>query len=235
MEMKTILLGAAMLLTAAAPAPAGTIVGAVSAIIDSGDPSSTPSENGDIADTYNQNGLSANYTSGVTDFDTFVGSTNHTMIFSGFEWFSDFGTDSAQVTYDLGSVMSIDKMALWNEEFSGIGLLDLLVSTDGLLFVSLLPGLTPTDNPPFDGSTSVSYLADVFSFATTSLRYMRLAMSGCPQPNGNSYQSCSIGEVAFSTSTVPIPAALPLFVAGLGGLTWLSRRQKRKSHAAAQA
>ena len=43
------------------------------------------------------------------------------MIFAGFEWFSNSGTTAAVVTYDLGAVITIDRLALWNEESSGIG------------------------------------------------------------------------------------------------------------------
>jgi hypothetical protein len=74
-----------------------------------------------------------------------------------YEWFGNFGTTAATVTYDLGSVESFDRVALWNEESSGIGLLDLLTSLDGITYTSLVSGLTPTDHPLAD------YSADVFS------------------------------------------------------------------------
>ena len=197
------------------------IVSAVGATIDSGGPGF-----GNIADTYNQNGLSSNYVSGVTDFNTYIGGgPTHTPIFSGFEWFSNSGSTSAQVTYDLGSVLKISKMAIWNEEASGIGLLDLFGSTDGVTFTSLLAGVLLTDNP----GGFFSYTADILNFTATNFRYIRLDMSGCPQPNG-SFPACAIGEVAFnSVSSVPVPAALPLVMTGLFGLGALSRRRKQKS------
>lgn len=39
---------------------------------------------------------------------------------------------------------------------------------------------------------------------------------------------CRPGQSCGSTPEVPLPAALPLFVGALGGLTWLSRNRKRK-------
>jgi hypothetical protein len=191
------------------------IVGAVGGVINSGGPGF-----GTLTETYNQAGLSANYVSGVTNFDTFVATTTHTIVFAGYEWFSNSGTSAASVTYDLGAKLLIDKMALWNEESSGIGLLDLLVSDDGISFTSLLSGLLPTDNPLAD------YKADVFGFAATAFQYIRLDMSGCPQPIVGSFPACAIGEVAFNkVSTVPVPAGGLLLLAGLGGLGVLRRRK----------
>ena len=214
MILKAAALATAMGVGAIAPANAA-IVGAVGGTINAGGPGF-----GTLAETYNQSGLSANYVSGVTDFDTFVAGTTHTMTFSGYEWFSNYGSTSASVTYDLGSVLSINKMALWNEESSGIGLLDLLVSSDGITFSTLLSGLTPTDNPLAD------YVADVFSFATTSFRYVQLDMSGCPQALPGSYRSCAIGEVAFNqVAAVPVPAAGLMLLGALGGLAALRRRK----------
>jgi hypothetical protein len=211
---KTLCIAAIAGLGAVLPANAA-IISAVSGVINSGGPGS-----GTLTETFNQSGLSAGYTSGVTNFDSFVATTTHTITFPGYEWFSNLGTSSASVTYDLGSVVKINKMALWNEESSGIGLLDLLISTDGTTFSSLLSGLTPTDNP------LANYLADVFSFTSTDLRYVRMDMSRCPQPIIGTYNSCAIGEVAFNqVAAVPVPAAGLLLLGALGGLGLMRRRR----------
>lgn len=202
-------------------AVAGPILGATSAVINSGGAGF-----GSINDTFNQNGLSAGYVSGVTDFDTYIASApSHTSTFSGFEWFSDAGTNSASVTYNLGVAHAIDAIALWNEEAAGIGVLDLFYSLDGVSFSALASGLLPTDNTPFPDP----YFADVFSFAAVNAQYVRFDMSSCPQePAG--FTSCAIGEVAFregQVNAVPLPSVLSLGLLGLAGMGY-SRRAKKQ-------
>lgn len=216
---KSLLIGLLAATGAVQTATAGVIFSATAATINSGGPGF-----GSINDTFNQNGLSSTYVSGVTDFDTYI-ATNplHTAIFSGFEWFSNLGSSSASVTYDFGSVRSFDAMALWNEESSGIGLLDLLYSTDNISFTPLASGLTPTDHPLND------YPADVFAVGATA-RYVRFDMSRCPQPVAASFDGCAIGEVAFRESTgsnVPEPVSLALVGAAL--LAMVATRKSKQA------
>lgn len=206
-------LGAGALLATGASA---AIIGAVGATINAGGPGF-----GSISDTFDQSGLSATYTPGVTDFDTFVAATTHDYAFDGNEWWSEYGLTSASVTYDLGASMTIDKMALWNEDAVGIGLLDLLVSSDGVTFSALLSGLTPTEN-----LINVDYGADVFAFGPTNFRYIRLDMARCAAAQEWPQDACAIGEVAFNTSEVPIPGAILLLLTGVGSIGLASRRRK---------
>jgi hypothetical protein len=93
-------------------------------------------------------------------------------------------------------------VALWNEESSGIGLLDLLTSLDGVTYTSLASGLIPTDNSTFD------YAADVFKVGTTA-RYVRFDMRNCPQlipgPTGKFPPARSAKSPSAAVPTSPSP------------------------------
>lgn len=209
-------------LTSAIPAAAQVIVAPTSATINSGGPG-----DGSINNTFNQAGLTSGYTSGVTNFDTYIATNpQHSLVFACCEWFSAFGTSSASVTYDFGTALSLDALALWNEETAGIGTLDLLWSLDGTSFSSL-GVFNPTDNP-----VSSDYGPQVFTFAPTGLRYVRFNMSNCPQNPGD-YQACAIGEVAFrSTDTVtpavPEPGTWAMMLLGFGAVGFSLRGRRSR-------
>ena len=217
MSVRTLLtvgLGLALAATPPSAAVAGVITSPVSAVINSGGPGF-----GTLNDTLNQGGLSAGFTSGVTDFDAYLATNpTHHFGFLGQEWFSNEGLSSATVTYDMGSVMAISRLALWNEESAGIGRLDLLSSTDGITFSPLASIL------PFD-TIAGNYPAQVFSFDATDARFIRFDMSECPQPDpgpsGLPFVACAIAEVAFDVVedvTPPVPAPASLLLLGLGAL-----------------
>lgn len=219
MLKRTLLAMAAVAITTSS-AGAQKIVSAVGGTINSGGPGF-----GTLAQTYNQSGLSANYVSGVTDFDSYLtgGGPTHTWVFQGNEWFSNEQLNSASVTYDLGAVLGIDKFALWHEDASGFGLLNLLGSSDGTNFFSLASGLTPTNT-----TLNVDYRAQVFGFSASNVRYVRMDMSRCPQENNSGFTACAIGEVAFRTAgtTVPEPVSASLVALGLLGLSAAARRRR---------
>lgn len=198
-------LAAALSLSLLSVAQAGTVVSATAATV----LSSTGS--GLIEDTFEQFGLLTDYVSGVTDWATyFAANPLHETPFAGGEWFSTRYVSTASVSYDLGSIQSIQGLALWNEDASGIGSLNILGSTDGINWTALLSNLKPTDNP-----LGVQYGADLFNWKATDLRYVKLDMSGCPQPNGSGYEACGIGEVAFHAAT-PVPEASTLAMGSIG-------------------
>ena len=199
------ILAAALSIGMLSAAQAGTVVSATAATV----LSSTGS--GLIEDTFEQFGLLTDYVSGVTDWATyFAANPLHETPFAGGEWFSTRYVPTASVSYDLGSIQSIEGLALWNEDASGIGSLNILGSADGTTWTTLLSNVKPTDNP-----LGVQYGADLFNWQATNLRYVKLDMSGCPQPNGSGYEACGIGEVAFHAAT-PVPEASTWAMSSLG-------------------
>jgi F5/8 type C domain len=199
----------------------GFIFSPVNGVINNGGPGY-----GSLADTYNQNGLSTKFVSGVTDFDDYLAlNPTHTTIYPGYEWFSDLYPQRVTVTYDLGSIKSIDRLALWNEESAGIGRLDLSYSTDNINFLSLASGLSPLD-------TLDNYPAQVFSFTKTDARYVRFEASACPQHNtrSNYFAGCGIGEVAFSinANTTSVPEPFTIVGTLVGGTAAMRMRKKLK-------
>ena len=209
----------AMSVFAAQPVAAQQIVAPVSATINSGGPGS-----GSITDTINQNGLASGYVSGVTNFNTYIATNpQHSLAFAGNEWFSNAESTSASVTYDLGSIFGIDALALWNEDFAGIGTLNMFGSTNGIFFAALL-GVNPTD-----GLNNANYGPQVFSFGAVNSRFLRFDMSNCPQAPGG-YNSCAIGEVAFrtaATGAVPEPGPWAMMLLGFCGMGLALRRRRR--------
>lgn len=217
--MKRILAGALIAATLPLSAGAATIVSAVS-VTASSERASVPAIN-----TINQSGLSTTYVSGVTDFDSYIGTNPlHTTSAFNNEWFSDFGNVTPTLTFALGSVQTIDRVALWVEEASGFSTAVLSASTDGVSFGNL-GTINPADPPP-----SSAYPAQVFGFAPTMMQFFRMDMSGCPQPNPGATSECSLGEIAFSAGAgptpIPIPAGGALLLSALAALG-ATRRTRR--------
>ena len=135
--------------------------------------------------------------SGSTDFDTYLAQIpTHSVIYGGCEWFSTTRITSATLVFDMGQVLTIDRMAIWNEESSGISSLSVAHSANGVTY-SEVPGSFAPKNWPLPITLNERYRADVFSLGTIIARYVRLSIA-CPQIP-SAYPGCSLGEIAFST------------------------------------
>ena len=132
-KFKAIVLAA--MLISITNANAGTILSPTAALA-----SSEFSSDYSINNTIDQSGLSSGFVSGVTDFDTYLATNpTHNLLAFHNEWFTPEGVHSAQVDYNLGAIYNIDRLALWNEEFSGLSAFNILISSDNVNFISLLP------------------------------------------------------------------------------------------------
>ena len=178
----------------------------------------------------NQAGLLTPYTSGVTDWDTyFAGSPYHTkqvdsggLGATGYEW---WGFADAQnvitLKFDFGSTVDLSGIALWVEEAHGVAKFSLRTDT-----TTLISNQVPSNNPG-----DQNYLADRYTFATTSTRYLYLDFLD-NQNFAIFGPTAAIGEVAFRQETGPAPSGVPdgtttvLLLAPLGlGLAWTGRRR----------
>ncbi len=174
-----------------------------------------------VENAINQTGLSAGYVSGATDWDAyFAGTPTHTYVAAGYEWWGGSTAGlTGSVTFDLGGLFTIDKLALWNEEVTGIATFDVYTSTNGVVFNLVASNLLPTNNP-----LGQDYSADIFALTRSVGQYVKLDLTSTGE---NGYNTVSMGEIAFSTSAVPLPSAILLLGPGLIGLAWVRRKVQR--------
>jgi hypothetical protein len=192
-------------------ARAQAILGAVSATSNMGNLFGTPNS------LIDQSGLSATYTSGVTNFATFTSTATHNFISPSINssWASGGGNPTGDVTFDMGSLVTLDKIAVWNWGLSDpVNLKDFtLFSDDNSAFTSA------TNLGSFTVSASANpfaFPAQVFSFASTTDRYFRMSITA----NYGHATITGFGEVAFqqgvstpSSVTPELPGAMQLLPA----------------------
>jgi hypothetical protein len=172
----------------------------------------------------NQSGLSTTYTSGVTEFASYL-SGNPTQSFS-VSW---IGSSSApgSVTFDLGNVFDLDGMAMWGTAgVTSVKDFDLFASLTGVdgSFVSL--------GSFVQNFESGADTAQVFNFNTTTAQFIRMDITDSYQASN----SVGIGEVAFRTADVtpePVPEPMTIFGAatalGFGALVNRKNAKKQKN------
>jgi hypothetical protein len=206
-------------------ANAGFVVGAVSVSSDKADLSPAFA----ITNLINQSGISANYISGVTDFDTFVATTTLSASPSSPNsggWATTTGnTFPANIDFNFGSVLTLSRLALWNDiDIQALGTFEVFSSTDAS-FTNLTSLGNFTATPQ-----AVGTLSQVFDFTNATTQFLRVRGTPVNTPNG----LLNIGEFAFESigtaSAVPEPTSLALFGIGacVAGGTAARRRRLEK-------
>lgn len=172
------------------------------------------------SNTIQQNGLSSKFTSGVTDFDTYLTlSPVHTRRFANF--FASFAKPTTNVDFDMGTKLTFSKLALWNYPFKNVGGINgfsiYSSNTSDFSVTSFLGAFNASD----DGNGNANS-AQVFDFTNTNARYLRLSITSAHSDSGVGF-----AEIAFEgvKSTVPEPSTLAIFALGMIGLA--SRRFKK--------
>lgn len=155
--------------------------------------------------TIDQSGLSDNYISGVTDFDTYVGLLpTHLRNNNPVNFAASYELPPLNIDFDLGFSTLVTQLALWNYPFFNTGgIIDFNVFTaqsadfSDSVFVGSFTALD-------DGDGDINTV-QVFDLVDSSARYIRIGvLTGGPIGTG-------LSEVAFGT--IPAPATLAVFVA----------------------
>ena len=211
--------------SAVATLSVGTIAQAATIVQPTAVSTSMGSENAnfDVTNIINQSGLSQTYTSGVDDFDTYIGLNPTHSGNSGVRWFSSQPT--GQVTCDLGEELNTTRLAFWNG-FSGGRVTSFEVYSDddgdfdngGTTLLGSFDPLALTGNP-----VSV----EVFDFTDAITQFIHFNITGAGAPNAT-----TVSEVAFEVGeatpppTTPEPSTvLALMGLGLGVLASRGKRQ----------
>ena len=180
----------------------------------------------DIGNTINQSGLSQTYTSGVDDFDTYVGLNPTHSGSSGFRWASSTGTTTGTITFDLGSIITTTRLALWNAVLAsqGITAFEVFSDNDG----DFGNGGTTSLGSFNATSTFDPNAVQVFDFTDATTQFIHFDVTA----NGGNGTFTTLGEVIFEEgqdglppTTTPEPSSL-IGLAVIGGGFLLRKRVK---------
>ncbi len=179
--------------------------------------------------TINQSGLSQLYTSGVTDFETYVAADPlHYQNSTPPNFAYSPTTAPFNVDYALGGTYSVNQLVLWNYPFpnsAGLNQFEVYTSNDVAFVTETLVGsFTAADNGFNAGFYNINH-AEVFDLADTNAAYVRIrALSNYRGSGGVGFSEIAFGGDAVSQN-VPEPAAPALVLVGLLALTGIRRRR----------
>jgi hypothetical protein len=165
-----------------------------------------------------QSGLSKKYTPGVTEFEDFVASKPVHGDSLNTRWLSRENTTSSILTFDFGQIVTLSKLALWDDH-----------SSTNSRFVFSTPDLANfTSFRPIDARGGSNPPLQVFDFRDITTRYLTVQIEGCNQ-GGTNWSGCGVHEMAFAEGVaggVPEPATWALMILGFGTAGATLRRRR---------
>lgn len=179
----------------------------------------------DVGNLFDQSGLSAGFTSGVTDFNTYVAATpTHTQGFTvNLSWAGNIGSLTGIIDFDLGQSLLIEQLAIWQgatqSQLRGLNSITLFTSNTATFSTATNVGsfnVTQASVPP------TAAPVEVFDITDSVGQYVRLQINS----NHGSSIFTQWGEIAFGAqATVPEPTTLTLFGLGLAGLVFARKKK----------
>jgi hypothetical protein len=183
-----------------------------------------------VENLINQSGLSVGFSSGVTDFDAYLGaSPTHTSpsLPVGVGFASLNSGAIGVIDFDLGDTYTVHRFALWNDEdFQALGPFSLEISDDSTFASSTFLGafVALVDTLPVT--------AQVFDLVDGTGRYLRLNVGGATIPGS---MLVNFGEIALDASIVqatPVPEPTSIFLwvlIALGAILFSPSRVRLRS------
>jgi len=167
------------------------------------------SGSGGEQNTIDQTGLSVAFTSGITDFSSYIaGEPTHVFNGPGDSWAAPVGNLPGNLDFDLGGYYSVAQTALWTSK-SGFGInnFDIFIASFADFSDAILIGSFSAIETPHPFGLGVQ----VFDTLAAG-RYVRL---GVNSNHGQGAIGVNMGEIAFSVEAISAPAPFALILIGI--------------------
>ena len=174
-----------------------------------------------LSNLTNQSGLSATYTSGTTDFDSYVSSTTSNSIQGSSNWLSALNVKTGFVTFDLGASYDVNALALWTLQSGNTNAVrnfSLYADTDAN--TSSLGTLLGNFSAVNAAGTPSATQSQVFNFATTNTRYIQMNITSNAGGALAGMSEVAFQEVPWETDALPVIGSALFFAGGV----WAKRK-----------
>ena len=174
--------------------------------------------------TRNQSGLSAGFTSAVTDFDTYTAANRTAFHGNGTNtWGSTLGIRAGNFDFNLGGTYLVTAMAFWNliGDPSSVRQFSLLLDDNPSFSSPVVFGAFTASNTLGTGANTA---LQVFTIPETTASYVRLQIMNTWSEDST---HTTFNEAAFRVTPTPEPSSSILLL--FGALSFLRRRSHRTS------